>query len=110
MRIVGIKGLGAGFALAVGVLCTTVPSQAAGSEDGLAKGQSLRRSGKENEALTELRRAKAGTTGDRITSRMAMASAHAPGRLAPASACSVASSAKHPTHTVPTRSSVARSK
>lgn len=63
MRIAGFKGLGAGFVLAVGVLCTTVPAMAAGSEDGLAKGQSLRRSGKENDALTELRRAKVGTTG-----------------------------------------------
>jgi tetratricopeptide (TPR) repeat protein len=67
MRIVGFKGLGAGLALAVGVLCTTVPSQAAGSEDALAKGQSLRRSGKENDALTELRRAKVGATGAMAT-------------------------------------------
>jgi tetratricopeptide (TPR) repeat protein len=67
MGIAGFKGFGAGFVLAVGVLCTTVPAQAAGPEDGLAKGQSLRRSGKENDALVELRRAKVGTTGAMAT-------------------------------------------
>ena len=67
MSIVGFKGLGAGSVLAVGVLCTTLPAQAAGSEDAVAKGVSLRRAGKDTEALTELRRAKAGANGAAAT-------------------------------------------
>lgn len=63
MRIGGFKGFGASFVLALGVACTTVPAYAAGPEDALAKGQSLRRAGKESDALAELRRAKASATG-----------------------------------------------
>lgn len=62
MRIAGFKGFGVGFVLALGVACTTAPAYAAGAEDALAKGQSLRRAGKENDALAELRRAKTGAT------------------------------------------------
>jgi tetratricopeptide (TPR) repeat protein len=67
MRIAGITGFGVGFVLAVGVVCTTLPAYAAGADDAVVKGQTLRRSGKENDALTELRRAKVGATGAAAT-------------------------------------------
>lgn len=67
MRIAGFKGWGVGLVLALGVVCTTAPASA---EDGgspeasIAKARSLRRAGRENEALGELRKAKAFAKGD----------------------------------------------